>query len=112
MRNDFLIDSVKKFIFQINLNTVGVNSGSFSDKMREYFHHFSEKYKEEYSQNSLENLQHKPNNVGSIIDSLFQAAKLFNVNDYKENLVVFVVDPNEINEYDTRAIQNRLYERQ
>ena len=55
-RNDFMIDTVKKFIFQIELNTIACCLGLFSDKMRKYYHDFTTKYPEEYSHVNVDNL--------------------------------------------------------
>ena len=111
-RNDFMVDTVKKFIFQIELNTIAACLGYFSDKMRKYYQDFSNLFPTEYANINLENIPNKPYNIESIADSMLEAVKLFSPNEHKNMLIVFVVQEVERNEYDARSVQNALWEKQ
>jgi hypothetical protein len=114
-RNDFMIDMYKKFIYQIEINTIASSMGTFSDGLKKFINHFSKKYPQYYSRyfdTESSNLVplHKENVIDNMADSMFTAVKLFS-NDYQNCLIVFIVQEKERNEYDQRSIENLLYEK-
>jgi hypothetical protein len=113
-RNDFMIDKIKKFIYQIEINTIASSMGSFSDGLKFFFNHFSKKYPDYYSKYfDMENNYvpiNKENVIDNIVDSMYTAVKLFS-NDYQNNLIVFIVQDKERNEFDQRSIEEMLYEK-
>lgn len=107
-----MIDTVKNFIYQIELNTIAACLGYFSDKMRKYYQDMTTKFPKEFSQINMDNLPfHKPTNIDSIADSMIQAIKLFSPDNYEQTLIVFIIQSDERNEYDARSIQNLLWDK-
>ena len=113
-RNDFMVDKIKKFIYQTEFNTIAVTMATFSDEMKRFFTYFSKKYPEFFdrflNKNDREVLIEKSDSIPNFVDSIIEGIKLFNEN-YKETLIIFVVQENEKNIYDQRSIENDLYNR-
>lgn len=112
-----MVDKIKKFIYQVEINTIASSMGTFSDGVKKFFNYFSKKYPEYYqryldpeSTNVLP--VQKDNVVESIVDSMYSAAKLFSPEDFHNTLVVFIVQEGEKNEYDQRSIETQLWEKQ
>ena len=108
-RNDFMVDKIKKFIYQTEFNTIAVTMATFSDEMKRFYSYFSKKYPEFFerflNKNDREVLIEKSDSIPNFVDSIIEALKLFNEN-YKETLIIFVVQENEKNIYDQRSIEN------
>ena len=113
-RNDFMVDKIKKFIYQTEFNTIAVTMATFSDEMKRFFTYFSKKYPEFFdrflNKNDREVLIEKSDSIPNFVDSIIEGIKLFNEN-YKETLIIFVVQENEKNIFDQRSIENDLYNR-
>jgi glutathione synthase len=113
-RNDFMVDKIKKFIYQTEFNTIAVTMGTFSDEMKRFFSFFSKKYPEYFerflNKNDREVPIEKADSISTFVDSIIEGIKLFNEN-YKETLIVFVVQENEKNIFDQRSIENDLWNR-
>ena len=108
-----MVDQEKKFIFQIEINTIASSMGSFSDKMRGFFRFFAKKYPELYSEYNQENVPlEKELVIDNIASSMVAAIKLFSPDNYLKTLIVFVVQENERNEFDQREIEIQLWEKQ
>lgn len=56
-----MMDKYKKFLYQIELNTIAVAMGHFSDSLRDFHKFFAEKYPQIF-QNFVENLNLTENN--------------------------------------------------
>ena len=117
-RNDFMIDKVKKFIYQIEINTIASSMGAFSDGLKKFFLHFSKKYPQYFEQYfNIENSSYsipleKDNVIDKISNSINTAVNLFSPELGNKTLVVFIVQENERNEYDQRAIEAQLWDKQ
>ena len=116
-RNDFMIDKMKKFIYQIEINTIAASMGTFSDGVKKFYSYFSKKYPEyfEYYLNLYSNDNsclplEKENLVDSIVESMYEATRIFR-SDVKESLVVFIVQEGERNVFDQRSLENLLWEK-
>ena len=113
-RNDFMVDKIKKFIYQTEFNTIAVTMATFSDEMKRFYSYFSKKYPEFFdrflNKNDREVLIEKSDSIPNFVDSIIEGIKLFNEN-YKETLIIFVVQENEKNIFDQRSIENDLYNR-
>lgn len=143
-RNDFMIDKFKKFIYQIEINTIASSMGFFSDSLKKFHKYFSNKYPElfkKYSNLDLTNKADfhqcnkvpldKPEVIPNIADAINQALNIFitNLNNSnnllnainsnlttnyfsKKNIfVLFVVQENERNIFDQRAIETELFDK-
>ena len=107
-----MVDKLKKFIFQVELNTIASSMGSFSDRQKGFFNYFSKKYSNLYADFKPERIPlEKENVVDSIANSMCEAIKLFSPDNYSETIVVFVVQEDERNEFDQRAIEVNLWEK-
>jgi hypothetical protein len=112
-RNDFMIDKIKQFIYQIEINTIACAGEYFTDNLKKFFSHFSKKYPEYFdkylhNENSVP-LNNDPSIVDSIVHSMYEAIKLNHVSP-KDTLVVFVIQDHEKNEFEQRAIEFQLWE--
>jgi hypothetical protein len=111
-RNDFMIDQLKQFIYQIEINTIACAGAYFTDGLKKFFSHFTKKYPE-YFEKYLQVENCVPIDDGSIVDScaknMYKAISL-NHNDPKETIVVFVIQEGERNEYEQRAIEFQLWD--
>jgi hypothetical protein len=101
-----MYDSVKKFLCQVEINTIAASLGSFSDNLKKFHHHFKNKYPEIF--NEEYNTPEKEDNIEVIADSMKTAIDLLNLGD-KEHIVVFVVQEKERNIFDQRAVENMLW---
>ena len=114
-RNDFMMDKFKKFIFQIEFNTIACSMGFFSDSIKKFYSHFSKKYPkyyEKYFNSSNEIPLGKENVIESMADSMVKAIKLFSPDNYQNTIILTVVQENERNEYDQRSIETVLWDKQ
>ena len=111
-RNDYMVDKTKKFIYQIEINTIASSMGTFSDKLKGFFNYFSKKYSELYSNFKSENVPlEKENVIDNIAYSMNAAIKLFSPDNHTNTVIVFVVQENERNEFDQRLIEVTLWEK-
>lgn len=107
-----MVDKVKKFIYQVELNTIASSMGSFSDNQKGFFNYFSKKYPNLYSDFKSERIPlEKENVIDNIASSMCEAIKLFSPENYLETIVVFVIQEEERNEFDQRAIEVNLWEK-
>jgi hypothetical protein len=112
-RNDFMIDQFKKFIFQIEINTISVSCASFTDGLKKFYQFFSEKYPEYYRKYFEGSVPvHREDIVSQIGKAMSSACKLFDPEYFEKNLVIFIVQENEKNEYEQRIIENELWIKQ
>jgi len=108
-----MVDATKKFVQQVELNTIASSMGMFSDGMKKFYSHFSNKYPELYSGINAENVpSNKAITLDSISNSMIEAIKLFSPENYNETIIVFVINENESNDYDIRKIEDKLWEKQ
>lgn len=117
-RNDFMIDKTKKFIYQIEINTIASSLGYFSDQVKKFYSYFSKKYPEFYEKylpsesNSANSVPtNRENVIDNIAEGMINAIKLFSPDNYINTLIVFVVQESERNEFDQRAIENLVWEK-
>lgn len=110
-----MIDQLKKFVYQVEINTIASSMGFFSDGIKKFYSHFSKKYPE-YFQNYLDSedkhvLTDKENTIDQIANAMVEAMKLFSPENYKSTILLNVVQENERNEFDQRAIETYLWDR-
>jgi len=111
-RNDFMVDRLKKFIYQVEFNTIASSMGTFSDKLKSFFNYFSKKYPTLYSDFKPERVPlEKENVIDNIAASMYSAIKLFSPTNYTNTIIVFVIQDNERNEFDQRSIEVLLWEK-
>ena len=107
-----MVDKTKKFIYQIEINTIASSMGMFSDKLKGFFNYFSKKYSELFSNFKSENIPlEKENVIDNIANSMNSAIKLFSPDNHANTVIVFVVQENERNEFDQRSIEVILWEK-
>lgn len=108
-----MIDQLKKFIYQVEINTISVSCASFTDCLKKFFKHFSEKYPEYFSRYSEGSVPvHTQDIVSQIANAMLTACKLYDSDSYEKNLVIFIVQDNEKNEFEQRFIENELWDKQ
>ena len=111
-RNDYMVDKVKKFIYQIEYNTIAVSMFTMSDKLKQFYSFFSKKYPEIYERYKNKEIPlDKKDAVPSFASSIIEAIKLFSPENYNKTIIIFVVQENETNVFDQRPLENELYEK-
>lgn len=112
-RNDYMVDKNKKFIYQIEYNTIAATMGLFSDGLKKFYKYFSTKYPEIFAKylNKADKQvpTEKEDTIETFCASMIEAIKLFSKEDYQNTLVIFVVQEGEKNIYDQRAVENELW---
>lgn len=105
-----MYDKIKKFLCQVEINTIASSLGSFSDNMKKFHNYFKTKYPEIFSQYcpGEYNIPEKEDTIDAIAESMKSAIDLLNLGD-KESIVVFVVQEKERNVFDQRAVENALW---
>lgn len=107
-----MVDKIKKFIYQVELNTIASSMGTFSDKLKTFFNYFSKKYPALYSNYKPERIPlEKENVIDNISSSMNAAIRLFSPSNYINTIIVFVIQENERNEFDQRSIEVLLWEK-
>jgi hypothetical protein len=114
-----MVDKIKKFIYQIEINTIASSMGTFSDGVKKFFIYFSKKYPEYYQKyfdhenNDYKIPLEKENVISKISSAMSLTLSKFNSeNPSRQSIVVFIVQDEERNEYDQRSIENQLWEKQ
>lgn len=122
-RNDYMVDKTKKFIYQIEYNTIAATMGYFVDGLKKFYEYFSTKYPDVFSRYINKDDKRVPldkqDTIESFCASMIDAVKRFanpnalpeNDNEYKNTVIVFVVQPTERNIYDQRAVEFHLWEK-
>ena len=114
-RNDYMVDKNKKFIYQIEYNTIAATMGLFSDGLKKFHKYFSTKYPEVFAKylnkEKINVPVEKEDTIETFCASMVEAIKLYSKDDYKNTLIVFVVQENEKNIFDQRAIENELWDK-
>ena len=129
LRNDYMVDKNKKFIFLNDINTQNVGLFSYSDKLKKFFNYFMEKYTEQFKSflgnDNYNKIQtNKADTVSSLAKSMIDAIKLKDgkVDDpnlhnqeelikyLKTILIVFIVNSDEKNNFELRTLENYLYD--
>jgi hypothetical protein len=105
-----MYDEIKKFLCQVELNTIASSLGSFSDNLKKFHNHFKNKYPEIFSQfcPGEYSIPEKEDTIEVIADSMKTAIDLLNLTE-KDHIIVFVIQENERNVFDQRAVENMLW---
>jgi hypothetical protein len=108
-RNDFMIDKIKQFIYQIEINTIACAGEYFTDNLKAFHIHFAKKYLEYFEKYQDHVPLDNESTVDNMVHSMRTAIKLQH-QEPNETIVVFVIQEGEKNEYEHRAIEWRLWE--
>lgn len=112
-RNDFMVDKKKKFAYQIEYNTIASSMGVFSDKIKNFYTHFSEKYPslyQKYLNNKHISIPFQSDSViSNMTSAMIEAIKLFSPDNYTNTIIIFVVQATERNVFDQKPMENELY---
>jgi hypothetical protein len=107
-----MIDKIKKFIYQIEINTIASSMGFFSDGLKKFYSHFSKRYPEYYEQYNQDSIPlNKENVIDNIVEGIISAIRLFSPENYQKTYVVFIVQDKETNVFDQKAIENGLWDK-
>ncbi|MCQ2821125.1 MAG: hypothetical protein MJ252_28020 [archaeon] len=119
LRNDYMVDKNKKFIFLNDIKTLNFSLFSYSDKLKAFFQYFIKKYNEEFKkvlgESNIEKLPlDKADTVPTLAKSMIDAIKIIiggdNENEYKKSLIVFVINPNNKMDFELKTLENYLYD--
>ena len=89
--------------------------GLFSDGLKKFHKYFSTKYPEVFAKylnkEKISVPVEKEDTIETFCASMIEAIKLYSKDEYKNTLIVFVVQENEKNVFDQRAIENELWDK-
>ena len=109
-RNDYLLDKNQNFLFFTEYNTIASSMGTFTDRIKKFYLHFSEKYPELFKKYSIKEIPTEGyENIEKFGEIMFEAIKLAFPQQYKESIIVFVVQKNETNIFDQYSLSDELY---
>jgi hypothetical protein len=112
-----MMDKVKNFLYQVELNTIAASMGSFSDSLRNFHKYFSEKYPlifrgdnfiDNYKINNEEEKENsnffkipfeKPEVIPNIADSIDEALNLYINNLNNSNNLLNAINNDLQNKY-------------
>ena len=109
-RNDYLFDKKQNFLFFTEYNTIASSMGTFSDKMKKFYSYFSQKYTEIFKTYSEKEIPLEGfNNIEKFAESIYEAIKLAFPQQYKESIIVFIIQKKETNIFDQYSLSDELY---
>ena len=109
-RNDYLFDKVQNFLLFTEYNTIASSMGTFSDRLKKFYSFFSEKYPDIFKKYKDTIIPVESyDNIDKFSESMVEAIQLGFPNQYKESIIVFVVQKNETNIFDQCSISDDLY---
>ena len=109
-RNDYLFDKKQNFLFFTEYNTIASSMGTFSDKMKKFYSYFSQKYTEIFKKYSEKEIPLEGfNNIEKFAESIYEAIKLAFPQQYKESIIVFIIQKKETNIFDQYSLSDELY---
>ena len=109
-RNDYLFDKNQNFLFFTEYNTIASSMGTFSDKIKKFYSHFSQTYPEIFKKYSEKEIPMEGfDNIEKFAESMHEAVKLAFPQQYKESIIVFVIQKNETNIFDQYSLSDELY---
>ena len=109
-RNDYLFDKVQNFLLFTEYNTIASSMGTFTDRLKKFYSYFSQKYPEifkKYKEKIIptEGLE----NVDKFTEAMVEAIKLGFPQQYKDSIIIFVIQKNETNLFDQYSLNDELY---
>ena len=109
-RNDYLFDKVQNFLLFTEYNTIASSMGTFSDRLKKFYSFFSEKYPDIFKKYKDTIIPVESyDNIDKFSESMVEAIQLGFPNQYKDSIIVFVVQKNETNIFDQCSISDDLY---
>ena len=109
-RNDYLFDKVQNFLLFTEYNTIASSMGTFSDRLKKFYSYFSEKYPDIFKKYKDTIIPiDSYDNIDKFAESMVEAIKLGFPNQYKDSIIVFVIQKNETNIFDQCSISDDLY---
>jgi len=109
-RNDYLFDKVQNFLLFTEYNTIASSMGTFSDRLKKFYSYFSEKYPDIFKKYKEAIIPVESyDNIEKFAQSMFEAIQLGFPNQYKDSIIVFVIQKNETNIFDQCSISDELY---
>ena len=109
-RNDYLFDKVQNFLLFTEYNTIASSMGTFTDRIKKFYSHFSEKYPEVFKKYKEKLVPTDGfENVEKFTEAMVEGIKLGFPQQYKDSIIVFVVQKNETNLFDQYSLSEELY---
>ena len=109
-RNDYLFDKNQNFLLFTEYNTIASSMGTFSDIIKIFYSYFSKKYPEIFKKYSEKEIPIDGfENIQKFAESMFESIKLAFPQQYKESIIIFVVQKNETNIFDQYSLSDELY---
>ena len=108
-RNDYLFDKNQNFLFFTEYNTIASSMGTFSDKIKIFYSYFSKKYPEIFKKYCEKEIPIEGfENIEKFAESMFESIKLAFPQQYKESIIIFVIQKNETNIFDQYSLSDEL----
>ena len=109
-RNDYLFDKIQNFLLFTEYNTIASSMGTFTDRLKKFYSYFSQKYPEIFKKYKekiipIEGFE----NVDKFTEAMVEAIKLGFPQQYKDSIIIFVIQKNESNIFDQYSLSDELY---
>ena len=109
-RNDYLFDKVQNFLLFTEYNTIASSMGTFTDRIKKFYSHFSEKYPDVFKKYKEKLVPTDGfGNVEKFTEAMVEGIKLGFPQQYKDSIIVFVVQKTETNLFDQYSLSEELY---
>ena len=109
-RNDYLFDKVQNFLLFTEYNTIAASMGTFTDRLKKCYTYFSKKYPEIFKKyKEKEVLTEGLENVDKFTEAMVEAIKLGFPQQYKDSIIIFVIQKTESNLFDQYSLSDELY---
>ena len=109
-RNDYLFDKVQNFLLFTEYNTIASSMGTFTDRLKKFYSHFSEKYPDVFKKYKEKTIPIEGfDNVDKFTEAMVEGIKLGFPQQYKDSIIVFVIQKNETNLFDQYSLSDELY---
>ena len=109
-RNDYLFDRIQNFLLFTEYNTIASSMGTFTDRLKKFYSFFIEKYPDifkKYKEKKI--VKDGFENVEKFSEAMVEAIKLGFPQQYKDSIIIFVIQKTETNIFDQYSIADELY---
>lgn len=117
VRNDYMVDKNKKFIFLNNIATQNIHLYSYSDKLKQFYDYFIKKYQNEFKaflgDDKFDKIPFdKDDSVPSLAKSMIESIKLSIGGEIEtdKNIIVFITNPEDKFNFELKTLENYLYD--
>ena len=111
-RNDYLFDKIQNFLLFTEYNTIASSMGTFTDRFKKFYSYFSTKYPDIFKKYKEKTIPIEGfENVQKFTEAMVEAIKLGFPQQYKDSIIIFVIQKRESNIFDQYSLSDELYDK-